>query len=75
MKELEKEASELRQIVESLWERLDIPDEQRKLVLDKVESFRQQDIDTVSVKLQLYCTMLLCAAYFSSKKRCKDLMS
>lgn len=49
VKELEKEASELRQAVESLWQRLDIPEEQQKLVLERVESFRQQDIDIVSV--------------------------
>lgn len=47
MKELEKEASELRQAVESLWKRLDIPDEQQKMVLGKVEGFRQQDLDSV----------------------------
>lgn len=46
---MEKEAAELRQAVESLWKRLDIPCEQQEKVLEKLESFRQEDIDIVSI--------------------------
>ena len=50
VKALEKEASELRQTVESLWERLDIPEQERSEILGRVESFRQQDVDLVSIE-------------------------
>lgn len=48
MKELESEASGLQRTVESLWERLETPLEDRQKVLKAVESFRLRDIEVVS---------------------------
>lgn len=45
---MEKETNELRFAVESLWKRLDVPTEERQKVLEKVESFRLEDIQVVS---------------------------
>lgn len=55
VRELEKEANELRQTVESLWERLEISPEEQQRILEDVESFRPKDIQIVSTTTSQPC--------------------